>query len=189
MMFPVSIGPGIPAHMVASRLRAPGNRGCGSRSGAGVCAWPGAPSVRLQLAVRPHQPSTPPPLDPDVPIPDDPGPLLPDSPDLPPAPREPSPYTEPAPAEPEPEPAFLPPDDSFGVLLAHDRRAVVPSSDHFLSAVCCGDDLVCDLAGLVGGDGEADADVAGLGLLPARRGARPAVRRCDGRRDADQFAG
>ncbi|WP_238436676.1 MULTISPECIES: hypothetical protein [unclassified Frankia] len=54
------------------------------------------------------RPQDPPPLDPDAPIPDDPGPLLPDGPgDLPPAPHEPSPFTEPAPTNPstpEPEP-------------------------------------------------------------------------------------
>ncbi len=62
------------------------------------------PSVAMPEAVRPHRPSPPPPLDPDAPIPDDPGPLLPDAPDLPPAPHEPSPYTEPAPGSPQPEP-------------------------------------------------------------------------------------
>ncbi|THJ74199.1 hypothetical protein [Candidatus Frankia alpina] len=58
----------------------------------------------VSVGVRPYRPDTPPPLDPDAPIPDDPGPLLPDTPDLPPAPHEPSPYTEPAPNSPEPEP-------------------------------------------------------------------------------------
>jgi hypothetical protein len=58
----------------------------------------------VQAAVRPRQPG-PPPLDPATPIPDDPGPLLPDEPGgLPPAPSEPSPFTEPAPKTPEPEP-------------------------------------------------------------------------------------
>ncbi len=61
---------------------------------------PGLP----RTAVRPDNPGLPP-IDPEEPVPDDPGPLLPDDPgDLPPAPHEPSPFTEPAPSSPEPEP-------------------------------------------------------------------------------------
>jgi len=67
---------------------------------------PAALSVLDPRCVWPRRPEPqPPPLDPGAPIPDDPGPLLPDDPDdLPPAPHEPSPYTEPAPETPEPEP-------------------------------------------------------------------------------------
>ncbi|EFC80342.1 hypothetical protein [Parafrankia sp. EUN1f] len=63
-------------------------------------------AVAAAVPRRPDSPPPvdPPPLDPDAPIPDDPGPLLPDSPDLPPAPHEPSPYTPPVPERPEPEP-------------------------------------------------------------------------------------
>ncbi len=80
-MFPWDTGRGMPAHMGASHE-----------------------VVVARRDVRVHRPAPPPPLDPDTPIPDDPAPLLPSTPDLPPAPHEPSPYTEPAPIEPEPEP-------------------------------------------------------------------------------------
>ena len=53
---------------------------------------------------KPAAPTEAPPLDPDTPVPDSPAPLMPDTPDLPPAPQEPSPEPAEEPAE-EPAPA------------------------------------------------------------------------------------
>jgi len=106
--FPVRVRwmPGLPVNTTGPPHPVPRGQGlqAGCRQPAGTRDGDAGTRSGAEAAVRPQVPGLPP-LDPEEPIPDDPGPLLPDDPDdLPPAPHEPSPFTEPAPPSPEPEP-------------------------------------------------------------------------------------